>query len=79
MPDVRRELRYEVEMVELPFAAHVALLSECLGQRLVVRVDHELSCLLHVSEVFYSLVNSQQFSAIGPIFLLCRAHFLRKS
>ena len=44
----------------------------------MVGVDHEMSCLQHVSEVFYSLVNSQQFFVIGPIFLLRRTHFLRQ-
>ena len=35
MPDIRRELRYKVEMVELPWAALVALLAESVGQWLV--------------------------------------------
>ena len=78
MPDIRRDLRYIVEVVELPWSALVALLAEGLGQWLVVGADHEVSCLQHVSEVFYSIVKSQQFSVIGGIFLLRRTHFLRK-
>jgi len=77
MPDVRRELWYKVEMVELPWAALVALLAEGLGQRLVVGLDHEMSFLQHVSEVFYSLENSKQ-SSVRHYILLWRTHFLRK-
>ena len=43
----------------------------------MVGLDHQVSCLQHVSEVFYSLVNSQNFSVLGAIFLLRRTHFLR--
>jgi hypothetical protein len=56
-------------MVELPWAALVALLAEGLGQRLVVGLDHEMSFLQHVSEVFYSLENSKQSSVRHYILL----------
>ena len=65
-------------MVKLPWGALVALLAESVGQRLVVGEDHKVLCFEHVSEMLHSLVDSQQLSVVGTIFLLRRAHFLQK-
>ena len=48
-------------MIQLPLPALVALVAE-VGQGLVVDLNHEVSYLQHLSKVFYSLVNCQQFS-----------------
>ena len=76
MTDICRELGYEIEMVKLSWAALVASLAEGVGQRLVVGEDHEVPCFQHMTEMLDSLVDSQQLSFIGAIFLLRRTHFL---
>jgi len=65
-------------MVKLPWAALVASMAEGVGQRLVVGEDHEVPCFQHMTEMLNSLVDSQQLSVIGAIFLLRCTQFLRE-
>jgi len=78
MTDICRELGYEIERVKLPCAALVASLAEGVGQRLVVGEDYEVPCFQHMTEMLDSLVDSQQLSVVGAIFLLRRTHFPRE-
>jgi hypothetical protein len=47
-------------------------------ERLVVCHDGEVSGFQHVAEVLHSLVDSQELSVVGTVFLLCRAELLGK-
>jgi hypothetical protein len=78
MENICREVGYEIEMVELPWAALVAPLSQGVGQRLVVGEDHEVQCFQHMIEMPDSFVDSEQLSVVGALFLLRRTHFLRE-
>ena len=76
MTDICRELGYKIEIVKLPWAALVASLAEGVGQRLVVGEGQEVPCFKHMTEMLDSLVDSQQLSVVGAIFLLRCTHFL---
>jgi hypothetical protein len=64
---------------ELPGGALVALLAESVGQRLVVREDHDVLSFQHVPEVLHGLIDSQQLSVTGAVLLLRHFHFFEKN
>jgi hypothetical protein len=53
-------------------------LLEGVDYSLVVGGDGKVLCLQHVAEMFHGFVDSQQFSVVGAVFLLCRVKFLGK-
>jgi hypothetical protein len=42
----------------------------------MVREDNEVVHFQHVAEMFHSLIDSQQLSILGSVFLLCRVELL---
>jgi hypothetical protein len=42
----------------------------------MAREDGEVARFQHVTEMFHGLVDSQQFSIVGTVFLLCRVELL---
>jgi hypothetical protein len=53
-------------------------LLEGVDYSLVVGEEGDVSFLQHVAEMFHGFVDSQQFSVVGTILLLCRVKFLGK-
>jgi hypothetical protein len=64
------ELGYEIEVVELQRREFVRLLLEGVGDGLMVSEDGEVARFQHVTEMLHGLVDSQQLSIVGALFLL---------
>ena len=47
----------------------------CESERFVVREDVEMPSLQHVTNVRHCLVDRQELSVVGTLYLLCRTQF----
>jgi hypothetical protein len=74
MSYVGSELGYENE--ELPRRALVPFLLEGVGDGLMVSEDDEVAHFQHVAVMLHGLVDSQQLSIAGAVFLLCWVELL---
>ena len=67
VPNVGGELTNEISVAKLTKRTFIRLLNKCKRERLVARVDGKISFFDHVTKIFDSFVDGQQFSIVGSI------------